>query len=274
MRTFRSPHGRPGRRGVGADLRGAEKSYFQARSTRFLPGQRRDVAGWRHSWRGPGRRRCAVHRGVVGDAKRGPARRGHPHRRRPGHRRPLRPVPRRSAGPRRDRRAGDRGLVPRQRPRARPGDFPGPGRLVRHRAAHPALDPAAGTGTRLRRPRGVGRGTGPAVVSPDGFRAQHPALAAFPMSKVCAAVIALSPNAPAVVGTDRTPHVVWLVAPTHALMVTPASGDGRPGRGGITLPPTTRRLLGIGCPRRRAVPDRSRRGLPAPARPAVLTQTA
>jgi hypothetical protein len=73
-------------------------------------------------------------------------------------------------------------------------------------------------------------------VSPDGFRAQHPALAPFRMSTVCAAVIALCPDAPAVIGSDQTPHVVWLVAPSHALMVTPSWGDGRPGHGGITLP--------------------------------------
>ncbi|WP_146605798.1 hypothetical protein [Micromonospora craterilacus] len=73
-------------------------------------------------------------------------------------------------------------------------------------------------------------------VSQDEFRAHHPDLAAFPLTTVCAAILDLSPHIPAVLGTDRTPHVVWLVAPTHALMVTPASGEARRGRRGVTLP--------------------------------------
>ncbi|WP_433032279.1 hypothetical protein [Plantactinospora sp. CA-290183] len=73
-------------------------------------------------------------------------------------------------------------------------------------------------------------------VSQDEFRTQHPDIPAFPLSTICAAIIGLSPHAPAVLGTNRTPHVVWLVAPTHALMVTPTFGDGRPGRGGVALP--------------------------------------
>jgi hypothetical protein len=63
-------------------------------------------------------------------------------------------------------------------------------------------------------------------VSPDGFFACHPSLHRYTLPQVCAAITDLAGTRGAAVlePADRGGHV-WLVAPSHALMITPVLRD-------------------------------------------------
>jgi len=72
-------------------------------------------------------------------------------------------------------------------------------------------------------------------VTPAGFAACHPTLAGFGLPLVCTALAALHPDRPAVLApSDGAASHVWLVAPSHALMLTPASAQ--PSAGTVVLP--------------------------------------
>jgi hypothetical protein len=72
-------------------------------------------------------------------------------------------------------------------------------------------------------------------VSPDGFLACHPRLADYPLALVCAAITDLAgPRGVAVIAGGRGRGHVWLVAPSHALMLHPVAWDSTAGT--VVLP--------------------------------------
>jgi hypothetical protein len=73
-------------------------------------------------------------------------------------------------------------------------------------------------------------------VTEAGFHACHPNLAGYPLPLVCAAVTACCPQMTAVIATDTTRFggPVWLVAPSHALILTPTGHE--PALDRVTLP--------------------------------------
>jgi hypothetical protein len=72
-------------------------------------------------------------------------------------------------------------------------------------------------------------------VSPDGFFACHPHLADYPLAQVCAAITDLAgTRGVAVIARASNRGHVWLVAPSHALMITPAAWDTT--AGAVLLP--------------------------------------
>ncbi len=115
-------------------------------------------------------------------------------------------------------------------------------------------------------PTALRAGTPPILqwVSPAGFAAAHPDLAARPLPLVCAALTVLHPGRPAVIAAaDHAGGPMWLPAPGHALLLTPLSHQ--PDAGTVVLPRPLGGSATADRPCRSSPPRRS----PGPARPSA-----